>query len=193
MVKGSVEVRGAVSLKSLLPLIPREVMVAGVTPVLVSTTERVLLDPTVTLPKARLMALRENEDGAPVPVSPTVVKVPTVPPLLELMVSVSVRSPADPGLNWTKTWALPPGRMLLAEFGTVKPAPPPTVIDEMARFAVRLVLLMVNGKVALLPRATVPKARFGGLTPITGIPDVTDACNARGMFPPLESIVRVSG
>ena len=167
MVSGRLEVAGALRLKSLLPVMPREVMVAEVLPVLVSTTDRVLFAPTVTLPKASVVRLGVSETAAPVPVRPTVVVLPATPPVLEVMVRVSVLSPAETGANCTSTWALPPGRMLLTEGRTVKPAAPGAITLAMSNLAVP-VLLMVKIWVALLPRPTVPKPMLAGLTWMVG-------------------------
>ena len=93
---------GALRLKSLLPVMPSEVIVAGVLPVLVKTTDRVLFAPTVTLPKASVVRLGESDAAAPVPVRPTEVLVPAVPPELDVMIKVSVFSPGDAGENWTR-------------------------------------------------------------------------------------------
>jgi hypothetical protein len=168
MVKGSAEVRGDTRAKSGLPFMLKEVIVAAVVPVLVSTTERLLLAPTVTLPKTRVDRLGEREAAAPVPVRPTVVENPTAPPLLETMVSVSLLSPAVSGANWIRSWALAPGSMLLADGTTVNPTVLPTETLLMRSGAVP-VLLMVRVWVPLLPIPMVPKLIFVGLTPIRGI------------------------
>ena len=169
-VSGRDEVTGATRVKSLLPVRVKELMVAGALPELVSTTDSVLFAPTLTLPKASVVRFGVSDAAAPVPVRPTVVVVPPTPPVLEVMVSVSVLRPADPGTNWIRICALPPGRMLPAVDRTVKPDTPPTAMLAMSRLALPA-LLMVKVWVALEPRDTVPKLRLplAGTSPMTGM------------------------
>jgi hypothetical protein len=152
----------------------------------------VLLAPTVTLPKPRVVRFGVSDAAVPVPVRPTRVVLPAVPPLLEVMVSVSLVSPAASGAYWINTWALPPGRMLLVDDRTVKPEPPATVMPVIVREDLP-VLLMVRLWVALPPMDTVPKPMVAGLTPITGTATPVPVNVMVVTAPPTLAIARLLG
>ena len=101
IVSGRVEVSGLTRLKSVLPDMVKELMVAGILPLFVNTTDSVLLVPSVTLPKASVFRLGVKGAAAPVPLRPTLVFAPLE--ASEAMVSVSVLSPTDVAVNCTST------------------------------------------------------------------------------------------
>ena len=144
-----------------LPVAEAAEMVRLVPPVLLNVTDCWALDPTVTLPKARLAGLGLNVPGAtPVPESAMVsVGLEAV----EVRVTFPLTAPAAVGANCTVKVVFCPALSVTGSDRPVRLKPLPVAeAAEMVRL-VPPVLLSVTDCWALDPATTVPNERLEGL------------------------------
>ena len=128
-------------------------------PVLVTVSDNDGSDPTVTLPKPRLVGLGVNSPAVSVPVPvPKRLTVAVLEALL-VIVAVALKVPAALGANVTLTWVLCPSARDSGRLGEFR--------EKYLVEKVTLLIVTVPGpefvtvaeRVSLLPAATLPKFR----------------------------------
>lgn len=153
------------------PLIACELIVNGPVPVEVTVTGNVAVDPTLTLPKFRLVGLTDScgiVRDTPVPVRR--ITVDGVAEELLLMVSVPVIAPVVKAADRTSSVAPCLGFKVRGNFTPDTLNPAPLIVTELIVNGDVPVDVTVNGNVAAAPTVTLPKLRLATLTARSAVP-----------------------
>lgn len=159
-------------------------------PVLVRVSDRLVLLPVCTLPKARLVGFGDSVPWvAPVPES----GMDSVALLaLELMVKVPLAAPAAVGVKTALKVALCPALSVAGRPGPVKLNPLPLAAALLMVTLSPPLFVTVTGTVLLLPTVMVPKLTLLGLgVSVPGATPVPDSAMLSGEFDASDTMLNV--
>jgi hypothetical protein len=153
-----------------VPLTAAELIVTAEVPDEVNVSDSALDDPSVTLPKASVLALSASPGAAaaiPVPES-AIVEVAPVDELL-LIVNLPVTAPAVLGANVTGIASVCPGFKVFGKVPAAMENPVPLIAAELIVTAELPGEVNVSDNALDVPSATLPKARLLPLMPRAGV------------------------